>query len=205
MGMRLRSRIRRVELAARVEYSKQLVYGPDDPEAIPYLEASIRRFPDAADLRMMMADACVISRPDRVAPEARKAAELAPGDLPLQVYVGWRLIHHGDVATARECVARVQELAGEDYEPLTDLIRLEAMVTACEGNFEEAEAKLRQTVESEPDNMKNTHTLARFLWLTDRNEEAVATIDEAMWNADGRLQPLLDLRAEITGGSAAGA
>lgn len=201
--MGLKSRIRQAELAARTEYSKQLVYGPDDPKTIPYLEASIRRFPQVAILRMLMADACKVSRPEQVAPEAKMAAALAPTDLTLQVYAGWQLVHHGDVAAARDCAARVRELAGDDYVPITDLVRLEGMVLAREKKFIAAEEKLRWTVTTEPENPKNAHVLGAFLWARGRDEEALATIDEAMRNA--RRYPLLhDLRAEITGGSASG-
>lgn len=199
--MGLKSRIRQVELTARIEYAKQLVYGPDDPKAIPYLEASIRRFPEDADLRMLMADACKVSRPERVAPEAKMAAELAPVDLVLQVYAGWRLVHHGDLTAARDCVARVREQAGDAYAPITDLIRLEGMVLAYEKQFEAAEGKLRWAVEVEPGNPKNAHVLAVFLWSRGRDEEALVTIDEAMWNGGDRYPRLLDLRAEITGGA----
>jgi hypothetical protein len=202
--MGLKSQIRRVELAGRIEYARQLIFGPDDPKTIPYLEASIRRFPKSADLRMLMADACKISRPERVTPEAKLAAELAPADLPLQVYAGWRLVHHGELAAAKDCAARVRELAGDDYTPMTDLVRLEGMVMAYEKRFAAAEEKLRWTVATEPENAKNAHVLAAFLWARGRDEEAVTTIDEAMWVADGRHQPLLDLRAAITDETAAG-
>lgn len=202
--MGLKSRIRKVELAARIECSKQLVYGPDDPKAIPYLEASIRRFPEDASLRMLMANACKVSRPEQVAPEAKMAADLAPTDLTLQVYAGWQLVHHGDVAAARDCAARVRELAGDDYLPITDLIRLEGMVFSYEKDFTAAEEKLRWAVAAEPGNPKNAHVLAAFLWARGRDEEALATIDEAMWNGGDRYPLLFDLRAEITGETATG-
>ncbi len=202
--MGIKSRIRKVELAARIEYSKQLVYGPDDPKAIPYLEASIRRFPEVASLRMLMADACKVSRPEQVAPEAKMAADLAPTDLTLQVYAGWQLVHHGDVAAARDCAARVRELAGEDYVPITDLVRLEGMVLAKEKKLTAAEEKLRWAVAVEPTNPKNAHVLAAFLWARGQDEEALATIDEAMWNGGHRYPLLFDLRAEITGETPAG-
>jgi hypothetical protein len=197
MGMK--AWIQRAGLLGRIEYSRQLVFGLDDPKTISYLEASIRRFPKSAHLRMLMADACKVPRPDRVAPEARMACELAPEDLTMQVYAGWMLVHHGEVAAARDCAACVRELAGDDYEPITDLVRLEGMVMAYERKFAAAEEKLRWAVATEPENTKNAHVLAAFLWARGRDEEAVAAIDEAMWNAGGRFQNLLDLRAAITG------
>lgn len=192
-----------MELAGRIECSRQLVFGPDDPKAIPYIEASIRRFPKSADLRMLMADACRVSRPDQVAPEAKTAAELAPTNLTLQVYAGWRLVHNGEVAAARDCAARVREQAGDDYTPITDLVRLEGIVFAYEKEFEAAEEKLRWAAAEEAENPKNAHVLAAFLWARGRDEEALATIDEAIRNAR-RYSLLHDLRAEITGESAVG-
>lgn len=190
--------MRNLQVLVRTEYAKQLVYGPDDPRTIPYLEASIRKFPRSAQIRLLMAEACRVSRPDRVAPEAKIAADLAPTDLTLQVYAGWLLAHHGDVGAARNCVTRVRELAGDDYAPITDLVRLEGIVLAHERHFAAAEEKLRWAVATEPENTKNAHVLAAFLWATGRNEDAVGAIDEAMWSANGGVQRLLDLRAAIT-------
>lgn len=202
--MGLKARIRQAELAVRIEYSRQLVTGPDDPKTIPYLEASIRRFPESAHLRMLMADACKVVRPGQVAQEARAAAELAPKDLTLQVYAAWALVHHEEVEAAWDCAARVRELAGDDYEPITDLVRLEGMAMAYERRFTAAEEKLRWALDTKPQNKKNAHVLAAFLWARGRDEEAVEVIDEAMWNAGGRPQRLLDVRAAITGETGAG-
>lgn len=143
-------------------------------------------------------------RPERVAQEARTAAELAPKDLTLQVYAGWSLVHHGDVEAAWDCAARVRELAGDDYEPITDLVRLEGMVMAYERRLTAAEEKLRWALDTEPENTKNAHVLATFLWASGRDEEAVEVIDEAIWNPGGGSQRLLDLRAAITGETGAG-
>jgi thioredoxin-like negative regulator of GroEL len=76
-------------------------------------------------------------------------------------------------------------------------------VLAHELKYAAAEEKLRWTVAAEPEDPKNAHVLAVFLWAKGRDEEALETIDEATWRA--RPYPLLrDLRAEITGEAATG-
>jgi tetratricopeptide (TPR) repeat protein len=199
--MSVKAKVRGLELQARVAYAQQLVFGPDHPDAIPYLKASIERFPKSADLRMMMSIACGISRPEKVAPEAKLAAQLAPLDLPLQVRAGFTLVRNGEVKAAGDCAARVREQAGDDYSPLTDLVRLEALVKAYEGDYDKAEEEFRWAVTSEPENMKNAYSLAEFLWARGRDKEAVAVIDDAMLSVSDGPQALLDLRAQIVEGT----
>lgn len=50
---------------------------------------------------------------------------MAPTNLALQIYAGWSLVHHGEGGAARDCATRVREPAGDDYAPITDLVRLE--------------------------------------------------------------------------------
>jgi Flp pilus assembly protein TadD len=203
--MGLRGRTREFRLEVRVEIAKNLVFGPDDHRAIPYLQESIERYPESANLRMLMAIACETNRPGEVGPEARRAAALAPTDADLQLNAGFACAEHDEVAGARECISRVRELVDEGFDQMVKLVRLEGTVAARELRLDQAEERYRTALAACRGDAASAWALARFLWADGRGEEALAVIDEAMWEGGGPSQSLLDLRAHIVGDTATGA
>jgi Flp pilus assembly protein TadD len=200
--MGLRGRARKFRLEVRLEVARSYVFGPDDHRTIPYLEESIERYPESPELRMMMAIACETNRPEQVGPEARRAAELAPTNVAMQLRAGHSCAESGEVAAARDCIARVREQIDEGFEQMVELVRLEGTVASREQKLAEAEERFRTALAADPGDAGSAWALARFLWARGHGDEALTVLDEAMWEGGGPKQSLLDLRAHIAGDTA---
>lgn len=69
------------KLAATIARARKLrELGRDPDQALEFLEEAVRRFPQDPELRLLTATVLLALRPDDVAAEVNKAAELAPDD-----------------------------------------------------------------------------------------------------------------------------
>jgi Flp pilus assembly protein TadD len=93
------------ELAAAIARGRELrELGRDPDQALEFLEEAIQRFPEDHELRLLNATILMALRPDDVAVEAAKAAELAPDDPATLVRAGHVLLSR-DREAARSCAA----------------------------------------------------------------------------------------------------
>jgi uncharacterized protein HemY len=141
-------------------------------------------------------------RPDDVAAEAAKAAELGSDDPVVQVQAGHKLLNSDDLDGARKCAARASELVDDDFILLADLEGLIGCVAARDGEYAFAEEKLRSALAREPEWSSHWLSLARFLWARGRDEDAIAVIGESLPQVrEGTGRDHLErLRSEIAAG-----
>lgn len=169
-----------------------------DQEAREFLEQAIEEFPDDPMLRLHYVPILREIRPDDVAAEAAKAAELGPDDPVVLVRAGQILINEGDREAARSCASRANELMPPDSIFMADLDNLNGRVAARMGEHNLAEEKFRSAQRREPESSSHSLSLARFFWARGRDEDALTVIDESLPLFGGRDRDLLErLRSEI--------
>lgn len=137
-------------------------------------------------------------RPDDVAAEALKATELSPDNPRILVRAAHLMLKRGEVESARTAAIRATELAQPDFVLMADLINLNGLLAALDGEHDLAEERLRSAVEAQPDNGPFAIDLARHLAARGRQEEAVETINRALMRTD-RGENLKRVRTEIVG------
>lgn len=175
------SRRKRKELTATIARGRALrKMGRDPEEALEFLEQGVERFPEDPELRLLCATVLLAIRPDDVAAEASKAAELAPDDPGTLVRAGHLLLGSRDREAAQFCAARAGELARPDFVLLAGLDNLNGLLAAFRGEDDLAEEKLRSAVEREPDNESFAKNLAVFLAERGRLQQGAEVLDEAL-------------------------
>lgn len=194
--MKMRGRKQRKERAAAIERSHKLLAAQQEHEAIEFLEAAVRRFPDDPEIRVLYASILLAVRPGEVAAEAAKAVELGPDDPVILVRAGHLMLDRGDVEGARSCAARANELAPPDFVLISGLMSLNGLLAAHDGEDNLAEEKLRTALESDPAFSSFAVDLAKFLANRGRQAEALEVIDEALDHTNEKAD-LKRLRAEI--------
>jgi Flp pilus assembly protein TadD len=202
---------RQASLAAAVKRTRKLVMEGKGAELASYGQAAADRFPESAELQLMLARGLrQIDRPDfEIAAQATKAATVGARDANIQVQAGFILIDARDVEGARGCVARAEESADEHFIFAVDLDGLKGRVAAVDGEYARAEDLFRSVVLREPQWPENWNQLARFLWARDRDEEALTVLAEALNRARdesgltagqlGDLEEIERLQAKIAG------
>lgn len=168
------------ELATAIERGWTLIRQGEDQKALEFLEEAVHRFPKSAEIRMMLARIYLDLRPDDMAAELTKAAELGFDDPSIQIRAGHRLWNIDDLEGARRCAARASELLDDDSIGTADLEALIGHIAASDGDFVFAEAKLRSALQREPEYPTHALGLARFLWARGRDEDALVVIDESL-------------------------
>jgi tetratricopeptide (TPR) repeat protein len=182
--MKLRHRNQAKELAAAIARGRELrELGQDPDQALEFLESAVQRFPQDPELRLLTATVLLALRPDDVAAEAIKAAELAPDDPATLMRAGHMLLR-GDREAARACAARANELAEPDFVLMGGLDNLNGLLAAFAGEDELAEEKLRSAVEREPDSEPFVRNLAVFLAERGRLQEGAEVLDKALMHVE---------------------
>jgi Flp pilus assembly protein TadD len=179
--MKLKHRRQKKELTAAIAQGRELrKLGRDPEQALEFLEEAVQRFPEDPELRLLNATVLLALRPDDVAAEAAKAAELAPDDPGTLVRAGHLLLGRGDRDAARSCAARADKLAKPDFVLMAGLDNLSGLLAAFRGEDDLGEEKLRSAVDQEPDNEPFARNLAVFLAERGRLQEGAEVLDEAL-------------------------
>ncbi|MGN6815422.1 MAG: hypothetical protein ACTHK3_04975 [Solirubrobacterales bacterium] len=200
----LRNRRKRKELAAAIARGRELrKLGRDPEEALEFLEHAITRFPEDPELRLLCATVLLAIRPDDVAAEASKAAELAPDDPGTLVRAGHLLLGSRDREAAEFCAARAEELANPDFVLMAGLDNLNGLIAAFRGEDGLAEKKLRSAVEREPHNEPFARNLAVFLAERGRPQEGAEVLDETLKHVEKKdeIERMRDRMAAEAAGS----
>jgi HEAT repeat protein len=180
-GLRGAKERRRVEAQYLARnFSSNFFSDPSDPEPREFLEQAIGEFPDDPILRLLYAPMLAEIRPDDVAAEAAKAAELGPDDPVVLVRAGHLLLTNGDRDAARSCASRATQLMSPDSVFMSNLDNLNGLLAAFAGEDDLAEEKLRSAVEREPDFEPFIRNLAVFLAERGRLREGAEVLDEAL-------------------------
>jgi hypothetical protein len=196
--MRFMRRNRKRELAAAIKRGRDLIAEQKDQETLEFLERAALEFPEAAEFPLMLVTFYRESRPGDIPALLAKAAELGADDPVIQVMVGHRFLHEGDVEGARACAARVDDLIDGEFALMADLDRLIGRIAARDGDDIVAETRLRSAFRREPEYAVHALDVARFLWARHRNEDALAVIDESLDQvSESRKEFLEELRGEI--------
>ena len=196
--MKLWDRRRVRERKAAVDQARSLIVGTDDQATFEFLEASVERFPDDPELRVLLASINLEFRPDQVGTQATIASELG-ADIPsIQVRAGHLLLGRGDLDGARECARRARRTAGSDFVLIAGLEGLEGRIAAADGDDEFAEKRLRSAAEREPEYPNYAINLVQFLARRSRTDEALEVIDQALQSVKER-DKLEQLRNELAG------
>lgn len=193
-----RRRRQRKELAAAIERGRLLRAEDKNQEALEFLEETVQRFPEDAEIRLLYALTLLTFRPQAVASELTKAVELGRDDPVILVRAGHQLLSEGEIAAARSCAMRANQLAPPGFILKSGLVSLEGRLAAIDGEDDLAEEKLRCAIAEDPDYSSFVLALARFLNERDRQVEAIAVIDNALENCRMK-EGLKELRDEILG------
>ena len=177
--MKLRGRKQRKELAAAIARGRELRRLGRDKEALEFLERAVWQFPHDPELRLLYATILLGVRPDAVAAEAIKAADLGRDDPATLVRAGHLLLSR-DRERTRSCATRANEIAPPDFVLMAGLDNLTGLLAAFAGEDEQAEEKLRSAVDREPGNEPFVRNLAVFLAERGRLQEGAEVIDEAL-------------------------
>jgi len=179
--MKLRSRKEERELNAAIARGRELrKLGRDPEEASEFLSGAVQRFPRDPELRLLHATVLLATRPDGVATEAAKAAELAPDDPGTLVRAGHLLLGRGDREAAQSCAIRAEKCAKPDFALKAGLDNLKGLLAAFQGEDVLAEEMLRAAVVREPNSEPFARNLAVFLAERGRLQEGAEVLDEAL-------------------------
>lgn len=199
--MRFRSKKHERELATVIERGRKLIRQGEDHEALELLEEAARRFPKSAEARLALARVYLDLRPDDVAAQLTKAAELGSDDPGIQVHAGHMLWNCDDLEGARRCAVRASELVDDDFILSADLEGLIGRVAASDGEYAFAEEKLRSALRREPEDPTHAIRLTRFLWARGRDEDALTVVDESLPQVREKDRDRLErLRSQIAAG-----
>lgn len=196
--MKLRGRKQRKELAAATDRSRKLLLAGQHQENFEFLDEAVRQFPDDPEIRLLYATTLLEYRPDGVAAEAAKAAELGSDNPKILVRAAHLMLDRGDVDSARAAAERANKLAPPEFVLMADLVNLLGLLAALDGEDNLAEENLRSALRRQPDNGPFAIDLARHLVSTGRPEEAIDVIDQTL-NRTDRRENLERVRAEIAG------
>lgn len=194
--MGLRDRKKRKDAAAASHRGLKLLAERRRQEAYDFLGKAVQQFPDEPEIRMHYATSLLAVRPADAVSETKKAISLDP-DEPIRLTRAASLLFSLDeIETARVYATRAKELAEPDFSFFPELINLDGNFAALEGKDELAEQDLREAVEQDPSGETFAVDLAKFLSDRDRQEEALAVIDQALPRTP-RKEPLERLRSEL--------
>jgi Tfp pilus assembly protein PilF len=194
--MKIRGRKKRKELAMAIDQGREFLLSGRHEENFEFLQEAVQRFPEDPEIRLLYATVLLEDRPDCVAQEASKAAELGPDNPRILVRAAQLLFDRGEVKTARACVARANGLAPPGFVLKSGLINLNGLIAAFDGEHDLAEERLRAALECEPSNGPFAVDLARYLVSRDRRSEAVEIIDQTLTHTSQR-ENLERVRDEI--------
>lgn len=195
--MKLKARRHSRKLDAAVKRARKLHISGHPEETFEFLEKAVQQFPEDPEIRLLYATILLVFRPEDVAAEASKAVDLGPNDPLILVRAGHLMLDRGDHEGARSCAARANELAPPDFVLKSGLISLNGLLAARDGEDDLAEERLRLAVKEDPLYSNFAVHLAKFLASRDRQDEAVAVIDQALQRAKQKSD-LERLRADIT-------
>jgi Tfp pilus assembly protein PilF len=179
----------------------EALFAAGDDHALEFIEDAVRKFPESAKLRLLLASSLVVDREDEVAAHAARAAALEPEDPRIQIRAGDLLWSQGDQEGARQCAERAEAMIDDTHPSIAALEELIGLIAANEGEGELAEEKLRSAVRREPEWPSHALALARFLWSRNRDGEALAVLDETTEMRRPHEEDLVErLRREIASG-----
>ena len=184
--LKIRGRQRKKQLAASQLKARQLLIARKEREALEFLEEAIEQVPLDPDLRLLYATILLAFRPEDVATEAAKAAELGSDNPEVLVGAGHRLLFGGKLEAARSCARQASDLVQPDFALMPSLRNLTGLIAAFDGDDHQAEMDLRSAFESDPDNAHFAKNLAVFLAERGRLRDAVPVLDEALKHAENK-------------------
>jgi len=202
--MNVRGRKQRKELAVTIARGRALRrLGRDPEEALEFLEQAVNRFPEDPEIRLLRATVLMAIRPDEVAAEAVKAADLAPDDPAILVRAGHLLLSRRVREAAQSCATRAEKLAKPDFPLMGGLDNLNGLLAAFREEDDSAEEKLRSAVNRDPHNESFAKNLAVFLAERGRLQEGAEVLDEALKHVERRdeIERMRDRMAAEAAGS----
>jgi len=200
--MNLKGRKRKKELAAAIDRGRKLLVARNYKETLLFLEKAVQRFPDDAELRLLLASILLRFRPDDAASEAAKAVALAPDDPRILVRAGGLMLSRGEIEAARACADRANQIVQPDFVLMSSLLNLYGLLAALGGEDDLAEEKLRSAFARDPMYSMFAVDLANFLASRHRQTEAIAVIDDALVHAEEK-EDLWHLREQLAGSGSA--
>jgi Flp pilus assembly protein TadD len=177
---------RKKEVSPTIERGRRLLVEGDDPKTVEFLEEAIQRFPDDPEIRFLYASVLKYVRPEDVASEAMKAAELDPDDPDLLTRIAYLMSAVSRPELARRYAVSARELGGSDLLFAAELDHLESRFAMEDGDEEAAEKGFRLSVERQPDSEMFAIDLAKFLAERGRRVEAMEVVERALQTAKSK-------------------
>jgi len=184
--LKIKGRQQKKKLAAAQLRARQLLTARKEREALEFLEEAVELFPLDPELRLLYATILLAFRPEAVATEAAKAAELGPDDPAILVGAGHRLLFGGKLDAARSCARRASNLVQPDFALMPSLLNLTGLIAAFDGDDRQAEIDLRSAFEGEPANGHFAKNLAVFFAERGRLHDGVQVLDEALKHVENK-------------------
>lgn len=159
-------------------------------EAERLYREQLAREPNAADLRLRLADVLIVEGKKREAAQAAaKAADLAKGDADMQVRASEAFAALGRPAEALKYVDRALALRRNDL----DLQRRRAKLAAWAGKNAEAAASLKVLIAADPSDLSLKRDLGRIEGWLNHLDAAARLLSEYLAQNPNDLDVLLDL------------
>jgi tetratricopeptide (TPR) repeat protein len=166
------------EVAAR---SRELVAADRLGENAELLRNAVRRFADDAEVHLLAAAATrAVGSHQEAERLTRRGGELAWDDPHRLTWAASQILDQGDVDQAQAWIARVYELAPDDFDRAADLTHLVGRLALARGREDEAERMFRMAYELDPDTPTHGRRLAEHLEQTGRLDEAVEIRGDAL-------------------------
>lgn len=161
--------------------SRELVAADRLGENADLLREAVGRFPDDAELHLLAAAATrAVGSEQEGERLTRRAGELAWDDPHRLTWAASQMLDAGDVDEAQRWIARVYELAPDDFDFAAELSHLVGRLALARGRQEDAEKAFRIAFDLDPDTRAHGRRLAELLEQTGRLEEAVEIRADAL-------------------------
>lgn len=184
------------KLQAAIRHGWQLLREDRHQENLEFLEDARRQFPGEAEIQLLYGTTLLAIRPDDVAVEVRKAAELAPDDPSILVRAASLMLDRGHPDAARSYTKRAREVAEPGFGLEGGLANLEGVFAGFDKEYERAEERLRLAVEIDPEFDRFARDLALLLKARGRRKEALEVVDRALPRVEKKAR-LERLRKEL--------
>jgi Flp pilus assembly protein TadD len=166
------------EVAVR---SRELVAADRLDENAELLREAVTRFPDDAELHLLAGAAVrAVESHEEGERLTRRGGELAWDDPHRLTWAASQILDQGDVDQAQAWIARVYELAPDDFDWAADLTHLVGRLALARDREDEAERMFRMAYELDPDTPAHGRLLAELLEQTGRIDEAVQIRGDAL-------------------------
>ncbi|MBJ7472526.1 MAG: hypothetical protein JHD16_14565 [Solirubrobacteraceae bacterium] len=166
--------------------SHGLLAAGQDAENLALLEEAVRSFPADAEIRIMLASALLRARPSEAREQIAEAIALDVDDARRVTRAATMLFDLGEIDAARQYVAHAMRILPPNDAILeVELTVLGGEIAAVLGEDEVAEEAFRAAVEGFPEVEHFWVTLAEFLVVKARIEEARSVLGAGLIQASG--------------------